>query len=253
MPLQPARGHAQGQAARLELPWQRLLRSFPPETRRCGHSPGQLRKGLPVGHRLLSRPIAPQGQGGRPFDAFDPRPVHARHAVQPAAGVEPRLVAPRRALGALAGPGRHRRAAAAVGEPRQLGLDPLVAGGDRAVAELVGGQRLPQREQVSGAPGAVQRPGDRVLVLLAAAVTQLGQLGRLALAGRDRPEDAQPGHAGEVRDDVLQMDVPLGQGLLQVPQVARRLGDQGGALAQVAAPHAHRRRRPCRRRAGWRR
>ena len=70
---------------------------------------------------------------------------------------------------------------------------------------------------------------------LAALVAQGGQHGRVSLAGHDGADDAQAGRAGDVGDDVVQLQVHLRQRLLHVLDVRRGVVQQALALAQVGA------------------
>ena len=76
--------------------------------------------------------------------------------------------------------------------------------------------------------------------MAAALVAQLGQLHRVALAGHEGPDNSQAGHAGDVADDVLELDVHLRQGLLHVLDVLAGIRYEHLALPQVAAQDAHR-------------
>jgi len=67
----------------------------------------------------------------------------------------------------------------------------------------------------------------------AALVAQLGQLHRVALAGHEGPDNSQAGHAGDVADDVLELDVHLRQGLLHVLDVLAGIRYEHLALPQV--------------------
>src|SRR5262249_11113249 len=55
----------------------------------------------------------------------------------------------------------------------------------------------------------------------------------------DRLEDLAAGQAGEVAEDLGELDVPLLQGLLQVLEVAGAVAHQFGPLPQVVAQHGH--------------
>ena len=103
--------------------------------------------------------------------------------------------------------------------------------------ELVALQRLLQGEQVLCPPVAIQRLGDGRRVLLAPMIPSLGQLLRVAFPRKDRLDDRQARHAGNVADDVLQLDIHLGEGLLHVLDVPRGIGQQRGPLPSIAPQH----------------
>ena len=62
--------------------------------------------------------------------------------------------------------------------------DLLVAGGGLPLIMFPGGQRLPQGEEVFGAPVAAQTFGERVAVGANASVLEFGQDHRIAFTGR---------------------------------------------------------------------
>ena len=94
--------------------------------------------------------LADDHQRGGHVDAVDAREVHAAHLEQPRAQVELRRVA---GLAALLAFVRLDRSDV---QPLQLRLDFLVALRKLLAAEVERVQRLPQREQVLGAPSALQ-------------------------------------------------------------------------------------------------
>jgi hypothetical protein len=55
----------------------------------------------------------------------------------------------------------------------------------------------------------------------------------IALAVHDRADDAHPGHARDVRGDVMELQVHLGQRLLHVLDMGRRVIQQPLALTQI--------------------
>ena len=80
---------------------------------------------------------------------------------------------------------------------------------------------------------ADQRLADCLDRRVAAPVPIGGQHVRIALAVHDRADDAHPGHAGDVRDDVMELQVHLRQRLLHVLDVRRRVIQQPLALTQI--------------------
>src|SRR5207245_6094385 len=61
---------------------------------------------------------------------------------------------------------------------------------------------------------------------------------RISLASEDVAEDCQAGHAGNVADHMLQLEVHLRQRFLHMLDMLRRRGEQHGALAEITAQHA---------------
>src|SRR5215831_5549160 len=64
-------------------------------------------------------------------------------------------------------------------------------------------------------------------------VPVLGQLLRRPCPAQDRPEDGPPGDAGDVAEDLRQLQVHLLQGFLHVLHVLAGMADQRGPLPQV--------------------
>src|SRR5690606_33958860 len=85
---------------------------------------------------------------------------------------------------------------------------------------------------------ADQGLGDGGGAGLDAVVAQRGQSARVSLAGEDRVDDGQPGDAGQVADDVMQVQVHLVEGLLHVLDMPGGGAHQHVAAPQVAAQHA---------------
>src|SRR5436190_2067506 len=77
----------------------------------------------------------------------------------------------------------------------QLRLDLAVTGDHLLLVVFVELQRLLQGEQMFGLPGPFQGPGELGLGVLAAGLTQLRQLLRVAFARQDGLDDGQPGHS----------------------------------------------------------
>ena len=115
------------------------------------------------------------------FDPLDRRQVNARQAIERRAGIEPGFVG----FLVSAGFGRQGLSRAFVGKGLQMGFDLPIAQGELLVIEFIEGDRLLQGKQVLGAPGALQRLGDVVLIMLAMGVAQLGQDNRVAFARDD--------------------------------------------------------------------
>jgi len=103
---------------------------------------------------------------------------------------------------------------------------------DLALVMAIGGQRLPEGEQVLSAPRSGQRLGDGLLVGLDAWVTELGQHLGPAFPVQDGVQDPQPRHPGDVADHVVDLQVHLGQGFVDVLHVGGSHLDQGRLVTQ---------------------
>jgi hypothetical protein len=76
-------------------------------------------------------------------------------------------------------------------EPRELRLDCAIANRGLLAVELEQFQGLPALEEVLRAPIPLQRPGDRLLIGLAAAVAQRGECLGVALTRTPRPSGSR--------------------------------------------------------------
>ena len=94
-----------------------------------------------------------------------------------------------------------------------------------------GVQGLLDDEEVFVAPVTAQAAGQGVAAGFDAMVFERGELLRVTLAG----EDGQTGDAGQVADDVVDLEVHLGEGLLQMLHMAGSVTDEIGAMAQEGA------------------
>src|SRR6266568_3232255 len=90
-----------------------------------------------------------------------------------------------------------------------------------------------------GTPGALQRLGDVVRIVVAVGVAQLRQALRVALARDDGFDDGHAGHARDITHDLGEFEVHLLQGLWHVLNMVGGRGEEHLAVAQVAAQHAH--------------
>jgi hypothetical protein len=174
----------------------RPLICFPPEVGLPGERLSQEAKCFSVGQRVMSSPdLGDDFESRVGVDAIDPGEVDARDAMEVLASIEA-------GIGPsglpLAGLGRQGLATALILQPSELGLDFVIAGGDLLLVEVDEFRSLTELEEVLGAPGALQRTGDRRLVGLAAAVAELGELVGVSLTVEDGPDNGHPGHAGDV-------------------------------------------------------
>lgn len=86
--------------------------------------------------------------------------------------------------------------------------------------------------QMLQTPVAMKTACNGVLASLDPAIPEGGQLFRAALSGNDCPHNLHAGNAGNITDDVRQLDVHLARRFLHAVE---RLG----LIAHLAAPLAH--------------
>ena len=91
-----------------------------------------------------------------------------------------------------------------------------------------GVQGLLDDEEVFGAPVTVEAAGNGIATGLDAMIFEGGELLGIALAGEDRFEDGQSGDAGEITDDVVDLEIHLGERFLDMldmtPGITRERG-----------------------------
>jgi hypothetical protein len=121
----------------------------------------------------------------------------------------------------------------------QLGLDLGVALGELRAAEVEGVERLLAREQVLGSKVALQALGDLIAAGPDAHVLHRRQHTAVALAGDDGAQDLLPRLAGDIGDDVGELDVHLRERLLHGLHAARLRAQQHRALARQRTRAAH--------------
>jgi hypothetical protein len=109
--------------------------------------------------------------------------------------------------------------------------DLRVARGDELLVRLPQLVGLAQGEEVFLAPVAAQTFGDRLAAGFDAVVFQLRQRHRIAFATQDGFQYGQARHAGDVADDVLELNVHLRERLVQVVHAPRRSVHQPIAVA----------------------
>jgi hypothetical protein len=100
------------------------------------------------------------------------------------------------------------------------GLELGVAVFDLLLEEVVGLEGLSESEEVLGEVVAFQGLGDLVLGVMAARVAVLGEFEGVMLAIGDVADDGQAGSAGDVRDDIGELEVHLLEGLVEVVDFA---------------------------------
>ncbi len=94
---------------------------------------------------------------------------------------------------------------------------------------------LLQGEEMFGPPVTVQTFGDDLAAGLEAMVFQGRQLLGIAFAGEEGRQDGLAGDAGQVADDVVELEVHLGEGLVQMAHAAAGPAHQGIAMPQDRA------------------
>ena len=117
-------------------------------------------------------------------------------------------------------------------ERSEHGLDLLIARGDELLVLFPQRVTLAQGEEVLLPPVAPQAFGDDFARGFDAMVLQTGQRHRIAFPREDRFEDGQARDAGEVADDVLELDVHLRERLVQMVHALGRALHQALAVAQ---------------------
>ena len=158
--------------------------------------------------------------------------VDAEHRVQRRADVEGRGVGLLRWC-VRAGGNLPAGLSPALLQPLQNRFDPRIALRHLGLVDVVQLQGLGQGEDVLLAVVADQGLPDRLDRGVAARVAIGGQHVRVALAGHDGADDAHPGRARDVRDDVMELQVHLRQRLLHVLDVGGGVVQQPLALAQI--------------------
>ena len=94
--------------------------------------------------------------------------------------------------------------------------DLLIAWRHRLVVEGIQCDGLASGKQVLSAPGALQRLGDVLLIVVTVGGTQLRQALRVALAHDDGREDGHAGYPGDVTDNLGELAMHLCYGLVHL-------------------------------------
>jgi hypothetical protein len=201
--------------------------------RRCGLTPSHDVQCFSLGPFAHVEPdLTDHDQGGGLIDALNPCHVSPCHAMQWLPWIERWSVAVAAPLATL---GRQWFAMALVSKGRHMGRKAGITGSALPMLELIALQRLLQGTQRLAPPRALQGGGNGSLVLLAAGITPPRALRRVTFPSEDGPNDREPSDAGNVADDVLQLDVHLRQGFLHGLDVARRIGQQHRPLPERTA------------------
>ena len=96
----------------------------------------------------------------------------------------------------------------------QRRCDLLIALGNLLVGEDIPRDGLAEGKQGLSAPGALQRLGDVLLIVVAVGVAQRRQALRVALAREDGLEEGHAGHARDRTDDLGELKMQLFSGLV---------------------------------------
>ena len=102
-----------------------------------------------------------------------------------------------------------------------------------------GVQGLLDDEEMFRAPVTMEAAGQGVATGLDAMIFEGGELLGIALAGEDGFEDGQAGDAGEITDDIVDLEVHLGEGFLDVLDMAAGITGEGGPMPEEGAHGAN--------------
>jgi hypothetical protein len=106
---------------------------------------------------------------------------------------------------------------------------------DTSLIEVIQRQRLLQCEDVLGLVVANECGSNRPDAGLAVAIPHGRQYARVALSAHDGADDLHAGRSGDVSDDVMQLQVHEGQGLLHVLDVRCRVVHMPLTKPQIGA------------------
>ena len=180
-----------------------------------------------------------EDQGGVDLEAGHLGQIDAAEAIEFGAGIEVGFVA----LGLLVlESGGGERALDQIHLAVETGeelVDLFITLGDEGLVVAPSFEGLPDDEEVFGAPVAMEAAGEGVAAGFDARVLEGGELVRIPFAGEDGVEDGQAGDTGQIADDVVDLEVHLGEGFLEVLDVATGVPDEIGAMAQEGADGAN--------------
>ena len=149
--------------------------------------------------------------------------------------VEAGFVALGRAVG---GSRRSQRLGLEVGAGIQfgeLGLDMLVAGGDLMLVMEPSVVGLAEGEEMFWEPVAVETASDDIFGSFDVGIFEGGQGEGIALAGEDGLQDGLAGDAGEIADDVVELNIHLGERLVEEADLVGGTTEEAVAMAQNGA------------------
>ena len=180
-----------------------------------------------------------QDQEGGRLETGDGGQVNAQHAVRLGAQIELGFIALGGAMGRFGrrqGMCRHINARIAGG---QVLLELEVAGADLILVMLPGLEALAQGKEMFWTPIALETAGDGVGGGFDAMILEGGQLAGIALALQNGLDNGQSGDTGQVADDVLELNVHLGQGLVHEPDLIGGTTDETAAMPKEGAEGAN--------------
>jgi hypothetical protein len=117
----------------------------------------------------------------------------------------------------------------------ELGLDVLIAGGDLMLVMEPGVVGLAEGEEMFGEPVAVETARDDISGSFDVWVFEGGQGEGIALAGEDGLKDGLAGDAGEIADDVVELNIHLGERLVEEADLIGGTTEEPVAMAQDGA------------------
>lgn len=156
--------------------------------------------------------------------------IDAAKAMELGAGIKARFVA----LGfAMAGGRRRQRLRGGLAfKAAEVLFNLLITLADQLLVMLPGIQSLLKHEEVFGPPVALERTSDGIAGSFDAMIFECGQLLRIAFTREDRFQNGQTGDAGEIADDVVNLEVHLREGFLQVLHMAAGVAGEVGPMTQ---------------------
>jgi len=123
------------------------------------------------------------------------------------------------------------------GNGEEVGLELGVARGDVLLVTCVALACRTQMTEPRVSPVALPTCGEGVGASVDAVICEGGEPGRVACAGPERAAHGQARHAAEVTDDLGEVDVHGGEGLVPVLDAGGRSADEGSALAPGGPSH----------------
>ena len=129
-------------------------------------------------------------------------------------------------------------------EAREHLLNVLVASGNLVLKMPVAFQGLLQAEEMLGAVITHQTFGHDLAAGFDAPIAQAGEFGGLAFPHKDGIDNGQPADPGNIANDIMQLEVHLGEGFLHEQHLARGALELVVAVAQDTANGTNGLRRP---------